>query len=67
MPIIRKSIEESAEAEKVADWIEEFLKNINTNNVQKMADLLLSEAIDNSYGIANDDMTVIVTKILKKK
>ncbi len=49
------------------DWIEEFLKNINTNNVQKMADLLLSEAIDNSYGIANDDMTVIVTKILKKK
>lgn len=49
------------------DWIEEFLKNINTNNVQKMADLLLSEAIDNSYGIANDDITVIVTKILKKK
>lgn len=26
MPIIRKSIEESAEAEKVADWIEEFFK-----------------------------------------
>ena len=49
------------------DWIEEFLKNINTNNVQKMADLLLSEAIDNSYGITNDNMTVIVTKILNKK
>lgn len=49
------------------DWIEEFLRNVNTNNVQKIADLLLSEAIDNSYGIANDDMTVIVTKIMKKK
>ena len=49
------------------DWIEEFLRNINTNNVQKVADMILAEAIDNSYGIANDDMTVIVAKIMKKK
>lgn len=49
------------------DWIEEFLRNINTNNVQKVADMILAEAIDNSYGIANDDMTVIVAKIIKKK
>lgn len=49
------------------DWIEDFLKNISTNNVQKMADMILAEAIDNSYGIANDDMTVIVAKIVKKK
>ena len=49
------------------DWIEEYLRNINTNNVQKMADMILAEAIDNSYGIANDDMTVIVAKIMKKK
>lgn len=49
------------------DWIQEFLKNINTNNVQKIADLILSEAIDNSFGIVKDDITVIVSKIIKKK
>ena len=57
---------ESKEATK-KDWIEEFLKNISTNNVQKLADLILAEAIDNSFGIAKDDMTVIVCKIVKKK
>ena len=49
------------------EWIEDFLKNISTNSVQKIADLILAEAIDNGYGIAHDDMTVIVTKIIKKK
>lgn len=49
------------------DWIEDFLKNVNTNNVQKIADLIVTEAIDNSYGIANDDITVIVAKILRRK
>lgn len=49
------------------EWLEEFLKNISTNNVQKIADLILAEAIDNGFGIAHDDMTVIVTKIVKKK
>lgn len=49
------------------DWLEEFLKNSSTNNVQKLADLILAEAIDNSYGMANDDMTVIVAKVMKKK
>ena len=48
------------------DWLEEFLKNATTNNVQKLADLILAEAIDNSYGVAHDDMTVIVAKIMKK-
>lgn len=49
------------------DWVEEFLKNISTNNVQKIADMILAEAIDNNYGVAADDITVIVAKILKKK
>lgn len=48
------------------DWIQEFLKNINTNNVQKIADLIISEAIDNSFGVPKDDITVIVAKIIKK-
>lgn len=49
------------------DWIEEFLKNVNTNNVQKIADLITSEAIDKSFGSPKDDITVIVSKIIKKK
>lgn len=49
------------------DWVEEFLKNSSTNNVQKISDMILAEAIDNNYGIAEDDITVIVAKIMKKK
>lgn len=49
------------------DWIEEYLKNISTTNVQKVADLIVAEAIDNSFGIAKDDITVIVAKVVKKK
>lgn len=49
------------------DWIEEYLKNISTTNVQKVADLMVAEAIDNSFGIAKDDITVIVAKVVKKK
>lgn len=49
------------------EWIKDFLKNVSTNNVQKLADLILAEAVDNSFGIAQDDMTVIVSKIVKKK
>lgn len=49
------------------DWIEEYLKNINTTNVQKVADLIVAEAIDNSFGVARDDITVIIAKVVKKK
>ena len=49
------------------NWIEEFLKNVSTNNVQKIADLILAEAIDNNFGVAPDDMTVIVSKIVRRK
>jgi len=44
-------------------WVEHLLEQIETDNVQKIADILLSEAIDNGYGKAKDDMTVIVGKI----
>ncbi len=49
------------------EWIKNFLNNINTNNVQKIADLIIAEAIDNNYGTVKDDMTVIVSKIIKRK
>ena len=43
------------------DWLENFLKNVSTNNVQKLADLILAESIDNNLGIVQDDITVIVS------
>ena len=49
------------------DWIETFLKNVSTNNVQKLADLILAEAIDNNLGIVQDDITIIFSKVVKKK
>ena len=49
------------------DWIEYFLKNLTTTNVQKIADLILAEAVDNSFGVVKDDMTVIVIRIIKRK
>ena len=48
------------------DWILEYLKNISTTNVQKIADLIVAEAIDHSYGIARDDITVIIAKVIEK-
>lgn len=64
--LISDGITETKELTKT-DWLEEFLKNATTNNVQKLADMILAEAIDNNYGVVNDDMTVIVSKIIKKK
>ncbi len=49
------------------EWIEEFLKNVSVTNIQKLADMILAEAIDNNFGIAQDDMTVIVSKVMKRK
>lgn len=49
------------------DWIEEYVRNISTTNVQKVADLIVAEAIDNSFGMARDDITVIIAKVVKKK
>lgn len=57
---------DSKEEEQGDKWFIKLLKNISTNNVQKMADILLKEAIDNNYGICKDDMSIIVVKISKK-
>lgn len=55
-----------AAKEEKNDWVKEFLEKVNTNNVQKIADLITNEAIDNSYGNVKDDITVIVAKIIKR-
>ena len=46
--------------------MQEILEEIETDDAQRMADLILKEAIDNDFGKEKDDMTVMVYKIHKK-
>ena len=48
-------------------WIKYLLEDIETTNTQKIANLIVEEAIDNNYGIAKDDMSVMVCKFRKKE
>ena len=47
-------------------WLQYLLEDIETSDAQKIADIIISEAIDNDYGKQKDDMSVIVAKINKK-
>ncbi len=48
-------------------WVKYLLEDIETANTKKIADLILNEAIDNSYGVAKDDMSIVVCKFLNKE
>ena len=48
-------------------WIKYMLEDVETTNTQKIADLILNEAIDNNYGVAKDDMSIIVCKFRKNE
>ena len=47
-------------------WVKYILEDIETENTQKISDLILNEAIDNNYGNVKDDMSIIVCKFKKK-
>lgn len=47
-------------------WLKYMLEDMDTVNTQKIADLILNEAIDNHFGVAKDDMSIIVCKFVKK-
>lgn len=47
-------------------WVKFLLEEIETDDAQKIADIILQEAIDNNYGKPKDDMTVIVAKVNEK-
>ena len=47
-------------------WIKYLLEDIETNNTQKIADLVINEAVDNNYGVPKDDMSIMVGKFVKK-
>ena len=46
-------------------WLKYLLEDIETNSTQKIADLILNEAIDNNFGVIKDDMSVLVCKFIK--
>lgn len=48
-------------------WAKYLLEDIETTSVQKIADLILNEAVDNSYGVTKDDMSLIVCKLILNK
>lgn len=48
-------------------WVKYLIEDLETNNTKKIADLVLSEAIDNCYGVAKDDMSVIACKFMYKR
>ena len=56
-------LESSEEYTNKELWIKFLLEEIETKDPQKIADIILQEAIDNSYGKTLDDMTVIVAKV----
>ena len=47
-------------------WVKYLLEDMEITNPQKMADIILNEAIDNNFGKAKDDMSVMVCKLIKK-
>lgn len=59
-------IESNIEYDNRELWVKHLLEDVQTDRPERIADIILKEAIDNNYGKAKDDMSVIVAKILKK-
>lgn len=48
-------------------WVKYLLEEIQTDSPERISDIILHEAIDNDFGKAKDDMTVIAFKVNKRK
>ena len=58
-------LESNTEYENKEIWIKNLLEQIETENVQKIANIILEESKDNNFGMPKDDMTVITVKVKK--
>ena len=58
-------LESNTEYENKEVWVKNLLEEIETDNVQRIADILLAQSVDNGVGIAKDDMTVVAVKVKK--
>ena len=59
-------VDSNVEYKNKALWVKYLLEDMENNNPQKCADILLNEAVDNNYGNIKDDMSVLVFKLIKK-
>ena len=59
-------IDSNVEYKNKALWVKYLIEDMETNNPQRCADVLLNEAVDNNYGKVKDDMSVLTFKIMKK-
>lgn len=60
-------LESDVEYENKEVWLKNLIENIESNDIEKIANIIMQEALDNGLGIAKDDMTVIVAKLDAKK
>ena len=47
-------------------WVKYLLEDIETMDENKITELILNESMDNSFGVAKDDMSVVVCRFLTK-
>jgi len=59
-------IESNAEYDNKELWVKNLLEDIQTDIPERIADIILKESIDNNMGKPRDDMSVIVSKVMKK-
>ena len=59
-------LESNTEYENKEIWLKNLLESIETDDIEKIANIIITEAVDNGLGIAKDDMTVIVAKLCRK-
>ena len=60
-------IDSNVEYKNKALWVKYLLEDMQNTNPQKVADLVLNEAVDNNYGKVKDDMSILTFKLVKKK
>ena len=46
------------------NWLIDFMHKVNNTNPKEIANLILDRALEIQNGIVEDDMTVLVTKII---
>ena len=59
-------LESNTEFENKEIWLKGIIESIETDDIEKIANIIITEAIDNGLGVAKDDMTVIVAKLCRK-
>lgn len=59
-------VESNTELRNKELWIKYLLEDLETDDAQRIADIILSEARDNDFGQEKDDMSVICFRIDKK-